>query len=384
MNEVARALLVYGYQPSGHSAAASAIAEAGRKAGLAFSSIEIAGDHHPGAGSAVARGYHALLRAAPGLYGAMYRGEWARTLLRAARSAYLGFGGARRLREGVRRSGAQAVVCPQAAVAAVLSAARARGELDIPVVSVLTDYGAHPFWADPPADLTLAPGPAAVEALAALGAPRARLRDTGIPISLAFSVLPSREEARRALALPLSAPVVLLSGGGKGLGGLDRAAAVLLAESPRARLLVLCGADDRLRASLSARREAGARLRAFGPQPSALVAAMMAASDLHLGKPGGLSSSESLAAGLPMVLTSPLPGQEEVNARHLRAAGAAIDGGSPERAARLAAALLHDGPVLARLRACAADAGRPGAAARAAGEIAALIGESAGRLRLAR
>lgn len=372
MNEASRALLVYGYQPSGHSAAASAIAEAGRKAGLLFSAIEIAGDHHPAAGLAVARGYHGLLRAAPGLYGAMYRGDWARSVLRAVRGAYLSLGGARRLRDGVRRSGASVVVCPQAAVAAVLSLARARGELDIPVVSVLTDYGAHPFWADPPADLILAPGPEAVEALAALGVPRRRLAATGIPVHPSFAEAPSRAEARRFLALPPAAPVALLTGGGKGLGGLDRAAAVLLAESPRAHVLVLCGANDRLRASLSARRDAGARLRAFGPQPPALVAAMMAASDVHIGKPGGLSSAESLASGLPMVLTSPLPGQEEANAAHLRAAGAAVEGGAPALAARRAADLLADPPSLRAMRAAALAAGRPDSAAAVVSMIAEL------------
>jgi len=380
LSEASRALLVYGYQPSGHSAAAFAIEETLRAKGVIVGRVEVAADHHPFLGQVAARGYHGLLRAAPGLYGDVYHSRWARTVLRTVRSAYLGLGGARRLRDGVRRSGASVVVCPQAAVAAVLSMARKRAMLDIPVVSVLTDYGVHPFWADPPADLILAPGPAAMASLEALGAPRGRLRDTGIPIGTAFSELPSRAEARRALALPPSAPVALLSGGGKGLGGLDRAAAVLLAESPRAHLLVLCGANDRLRASLSAQREAGSRLRAFGPQPSALVAAMMAASDLHLGKPGGLSAAESLAAGLPMVLTGPLPGQEEANARHLRAAGAAIDGGAPERAARLAAALLHDAPTLARLRAGAAEAGRPGAAARVAAEVTRLLAASRGGL----
>ena len=368
----ARALLVYGYRPSGHSAAATAIEEAGRKAGLLFSRVEIAADHHPAAGLGIARGYHGLLRAAPGLYGALYRGGWARSVLRAVRAAYLSLGGARGLREGVRRAGADVVVCPQAAVAAVLSMARKRAMLDVPVVSVLTDYGAHEFWADPPADLILAPSPQAAEALGSFGVPRRRLRVTGIPIDPAFASAPGRAEARRALALPPSAPVALLSGGGKGFGGLDRAAAALLAASPRAHLLVLCGANDRLRACLSARREAGGRLRAFGPQPPALVAAMMAAADVHLGKPGGLTSAESLASGLPMVLTSPLPGQEEANARHLLAAGAAIDGGGPARAARAAADLLREPSALGVLRAAAAAAGRPGAAAAAVAEIAEL------------
>ena len=122
----------------------------------------------------------------------------------------------------MRRSGAQVVVCPQATVAAVLSEARRRGELDIPVVSVLTDYGVHPFWADPPADLILAPDDTAVDALAALGVPRERLQSTGIPIHPAFQSRPSREEARRALALPSAAPVALLSGGERDLAHRSR------------------------------------------------------------------------------------------------------------------------------------------------------------------
>ncbi|MBI5247079.1 MAG: hypothetical protein HY923_07845 [Elusimicrobia bacterium] len=347
----ARGLVVYGYEPSGHSAAAFAIEEAGRKAGFFFSRVEIAGDHHPAAGLGVARAYHGLLRASPGLYGALYHGAWARTVLRAVRSAYLTLGGARRLREGVRRSGTAVVVCPQAAVAAVLSEARRRGELDIPVVSVLTDYGVHPFWADPPADLILAPTEDAASQLRRLGAPR--VVTSGIPVHPAFAAAPSREEARRILALPARAPVILMTGGAKGLGNLEREAERVFAASPLARLLVLCGANDRLRGLL----DGGKRVRAFGPQPPEFVATLMAAADVHIGKPGGLSAAESLASGLPMVLTGALPGQEEANARHLLAAGAAVEGGGAA-----AAALLEDRAQLAALRAAALSAGLPGAA----------------------
>ena len=372
MNKAAvRVLLVYGYEPSGHAAAASALEEAGRNAGFAVSRVEIAGDHHPAAGLAVARGYHGLLRACPGAWGALYRSDWARSVLRGARGAYLSLGGARRLREGVRRSGADVVVCPQAAVAAVLAAARMRGELNVPVVSVLTDYGAHPFWADPPADLLIAPTTAAAGELAALGAPLERVRVIGLPISAAFAAPPSRGEARRALALPTSAPVVLVSGGSKGLGGVDRTAAALLALSPRSFVLALCGANDRLRGALSARREAGSRLRVFGPQPPAMIAALLAAADLHAGKPGGMTSAESLALGVPMVVSRPLPGQEEANARLLLDAGAAVAGGSPEDAARRCAGLLADRGLLGRLAANARRAGRPDAAAEIAAELAA-------------
>ena len=372
MNKAAvRVLLVYGYEPSGHAAAAFSLEEAGRRAGLLVSRVEIAGDHHPAAGLAVARGYHGLLRACPGAWGALYRSDWARQALRGVRGAYLALGGAQGLRAGVRRAGADLVVCPQAAVAAVLCEARKRGELDVPVVSVLTDYGAHPFWADPPADLLFAPSRSAAAELASFGVPCERVRVAGLPIHPGFASPPSRAESRRALALPPSAPVILVSGGSKGLGGLDQTAVELLRACPRAVVLALCGVNDRLRRALSSRRETGARLRVFGPQPPAMVAALLAAADLHAGKPGGLTSAESLAVGTPMVLSRPLPGQEEANARHLLAAGAAAAGGSPAETARRCEEILEDRGRLAVLASNALRAGRPRAAEKIAAELAA-------------
>jgi processive 1,2-diacylglycerol beta-glucosyltransferase len=50
----------------------------------------------------------------------------------------------------------------------------------------------------------------------------------------------------------------------------------------------------------------------------------MAASDLVVGKPGGLTTSEALARGLVMVIVNPIPGQEERNSDHLLEEGAAI------------------------------------------------------------
>ncbi|MBI3565587.1 MAG: hypothetical protein HY079_10360, partial [Elusimicrobia bacterium] len=343
MNEAAaRALLVYGYEPSGHAAAASALEEALRARGLLVDRVEVAGDHHPAAGQAVARGYHALLRAFPGLWGALYGSGTARAALSAVRRSYLRLGGARRLADGGARRAPDVVVCPQASVAAVFAEARRRGHLRVPLVGVLTDYGAHPFWAAPAADLIVAPSPAAAAELRRLGVPAERVHDCGVPIHAAFAAAPPRARARAELRLPPSAPVVLVGGGSKGLGALDRAVAELLRGSPRAAVLALCGGNDRLRRSLSARREAGGRLRVFGPQPPSFVASLLAAADLHVGKPGGMTAAETLAVGVPMILARPLPGQEEANARHLLAAGAAAYGGTPAACARAAALLLAD------------------------------------------
>lgn len=54
------------------------------------------------------------------------------------------------------------------------------------------------------------------------------------------------------------------------------------------------------------------------------VARLMACSDIAITKPGGLTVSECLAMGLPMILNAPVPGQEERNADYLLEQGAAL------------------------------------------------------------
>ena len=47
------------------------------------------------------------------------------------------------------------------------------------------------------------------------------------------------------------------------------------------------------------------------------VPELMSISDLVVTKPGGLTTTESLASGLPIVVINPIPGQEEENATYL-------------------------------------------------------------------
>ena len=98
----------------------------------------------------------------------------------------------------------------------------------------------------------------------------------------------------------------------------------------------------------------------------------MAASDLVVGKPGGLTTSEALARGLAFVIVNPIPGQEERNSDHLLEEGAAI------RCNNLPVARLQDRPPARRPRAVRRHArhalrlARP----RAAFDVAARLSES--------
>jgi len=95
----------------------------------------------------------------------------------------------------------------------------------------------------------------------------------------------------------------------------------------------------------------------------------MLASDVLLTKPGGLTTSEALSAELPMILVTPLPGQEERNARYLAQSGAALRLPRNGDLAGAVSALLHDPDRAARLRRAAARLRTPNAAATIADRI---------------
>jgi processive 1,2-diacylglycerol beta-glucosyltransferase len=88
----------------------------------------------------------------------------------------------------------------------------------------------------------------------------------------------------------------------------------------------------------------------------------MKVSDLFIGKPGGLTTAESLACGLPMAIFSPIPGQEQRNSDHLLEDGVAIKCNELTTLDFKIDRLLDDPAHLEAMRARALKLGRPHAA----------------------
>jgi processive 1,2-diacylglycerol beta-glucosyltransferase len=85
--------------------------------------------------------------------------------------------------------------------------------------------------------------------------------------------------------------------------------------------------------------------------------------DLFIGKPGGLTTAEALACGLPMIIVAPIPGQEERNSDHLLENGIALKCNEFTTLAYKIDGLLDHPERLAAMRAKATAYGRPHAAA---------------------
>jgi len=246
----------------------------------------------------------------------------------------------------------------------VLSWAKADGMLRSPLMVCVTDQHPHGTWLTPHADLTLVASAEARGLVVQRGLSEQRVMVSGIAINPRHAGTMNRQEARRMLQVPPEKPLILLVGGGLGLGGMGEVARQILGSSLQAHLVVLCGKNEGLRRELEewagGRGEGGPSCQVLGF--STQMPEWMSAADVMIGKPGGLTTSEACAWGLPMVLVRPIPGQEERNARRLVECGAAILAQNEREAATSAMGLVSDAGRLASMRACAKTLGVPHAA----------------------
>ena len=193
---------------------------------------------------------------------------------------------------------------------------------------VLTDYVPHPMGVPDNLDLYIVADDAAAETVERIGVPGERIHPTGIPIDPAFEVPADVPGVRKdVLGFPEDGeddlPLVIVMGGGLGGGHLENVVTSLLEASAAMHLVVLCGSNakncERLRAIAQARGRS-ATLLSFTDR----VRDLLAASQVLVTKPGGMSCTESLASGLPQVLFNPIPGQEEDNAAAMVRYGAGV------------------------------------------------------------
>ena len=236
-------------------------------------------------------------------------------------------------------------VCMHVFAALTLTRLRRKGRLDLPILGVNTDYCLHPYWEDCPGlDRLVIPTAELTEEIAARGVPRETLLPLGIPIRNAELYRVSREEARRRLGLP-EGKLVLLMGGSMGYGHIFSTALALRKQALNT--VCVCGRNRLLRQKLLPFRNERLQVLGFTRE----LPLYMRAADLAVTKPGGLSLTELAAAGVPAILTRPIPGHEERNLRLWTRLGAAAEGcGSGEATAALALEILGDGERLSRMR----------------------------------
>lgn len=365
-----RLLFVYGFEPSGHASAALAVEALARERGLETIRVNVS-EHHPFLGPAVARLYLAIVQRFPGFWRFVYDNEPIAAVAHNWRKLYLMVNGGR-LRRKLAELRPDVIVCTHAPPLGALALEKERGLLSCPLVGVITDLRVHTYWIRPGADLYLAPNEEAAKALREHGVDEDEAVVTGIPIHPTFLRPAAKEAARARLGLPAGGPVLLLSGGSRGLGRIQAMAGAILSRLPDARALVVTGNNGALLRALRARYRSDRRVWVYPALDAERMKELMCAADALVGKAGGLTISESLALGLPLLLFDPLPGQETRNADYLCARGAALQAESLSDLAAKAAELLEPSRREAAARAALALA-KPDSAQRALEAVLSLV-----------
>lgn len=264
----------------------------------------------------------------------------------------------------------EAVACTHPFPLGVMSVLRKRGHFDRPLIGVITDYSVHPFWLFGNVDRYCVAAPPLREELLRRGVPAGRVEVTGIPILPKEAGNLSRAEARARWGFTPGRPLVLVMGGGLGLGPLEGAVKAL-ADLQNIQVAVVAGKNEKLAARLSALETRGPRVRVFGYLEH--VDELMDAADLIVTKPGGLTSAEALARGLPIVVLDPIPGQEERNTEFLLRQGVAVRVKGKNALTGTVSELLRDRRQLGTMQKAALALGRPDAALAVARGILAAI-----------
>lgn len=314
---------------AGHVVAGAELARRLAARGAAVSTLDLIADV-PGAGARLRATYRFLLAHAPWLYDAAMR-FWSRHPAPLERVTAVGdrpFAAA--IARAVTTCAPDVVVSTFNLGSQCLRRMRVRGRLAVPVVTVVTDPGAHPYWLGSPDDLHVAYLARTVGDLRDLGARAEVVRPLVRP---RFDEPPGRDAARSAVGV--AGRVVVVSAGSWAAGEV-RATVDALGGDPGTTVVVLCGHDDRLRRSLSGR--AGVLPLGWVEE----VEIWLAAADVVVDNAGGLTCWEALTVGSPVVLYRPLPGHGRLNARVLAQEGLAAPAAGPQglraavRAARVA------------------------------------------------
>lgn len=245
--------------------------------------------------------------------------------------------------------------------AKIIAGLRRDGRLDVPQVTVTTDFETHRLWVNELCEHYFTATEEGARYLESFGVPAGKVTATGIPINPVFAVPKDRSELLRKYGLAGDRPVVLQLAGGFGVGPIGKIHQALLDVEPPLELITVCGRNEDARCGVE-EIECPPRHRRHVLGFTKEMDELMAVADLVVSKPGGLTTSEALARGAAMVIVNPIPGQESRNSDFLLENGAAIKANNVATLGYKVGALLASPERLQRLRANATSLGRPRAA----------------------
>ena len=266
------------------------------------------------------------------------------------------------------------ILCTHFMPAGVVSWLIGNGKLDARLGIVVTDFHFHAFWITRAFNWYFVAQEEDKIHMEALGLPSDRIEVTGIPVEPAFAHEVDAAAVLTRHGLQPDRPTLLVAGGALGLSPATAVVRQLLQLKANFQAIIVCGRNQEMQdevSALVADRPGDFCVLGYTPE----MPDLMGAATILLSKPGGMTTAEALARGLPMVVLDPIGGQEERNSDVLLEAGAALKCTEVTLVTHKLQRILNDPERLRRMRESARALGRPNAAA----DIARIALETSGR-----
>ncbi|WP_409344120.1 MGDG synthase family glycosyltransferase [Paenibacillus sp. MBLB4367] len=305
---------------SGHTQAAHAISDGLRQlsSGIMTRVMELGAFQHPTIAPLIFSAYRKTVTSQPKLYGMLYRHQYKKSLNRVLQMALHRIFYARTANI-IRQLRPDMIVCTHPFPNVVVSRLKRSG-LSVPLCTVITDYDAHGTWISQSVNQYLVSTDSVKAKLIGRGVPAQQIVVTGIPIHPNFwETDPNKEEIRARFGLK-EMPTALIMGGGWGLINNEELLHYATRWRDKIQLIFCMGSNEKARQKLAEDerfKHPNVHLLGFTKE----IDKLMDVSDLLITKPGGMTCTEGMAKGIPMLFYSPIPGQEEENCHYFIANG---------------------------------------------------------------
>lgn len=261
----------------------------------------------------------------------------------------------------VREFRPDVILCTHFMPAGVISWLIANGKLDARLGVVITDFHFHAFWITRAFNWYFVAQEDDKIHMEALGLPSDRIEVTGIPVEPEFGNVVDSKAVLERHGLQPGRPTILVAGGALGMSPATAVVRQLLQLERDFQAIIVCGKNEEMQNEIvNLLKDRPGDFRVFGYTRD--MADFMSVATILLSKPGGMTTAEAVACGLPMMILDPIGGQEERNSDVLLEAGAAVKCTEVTLVAHKLRRLLDDPARLEEMSRNARRLGRPNAA----------------------
>lgn len=306
----------------GHHQAANVLIEYLRDKGVNCKMIDTFEYINPILSESIAKGYLISTKFTPAIYGKFYRladkeeggesGEF--SMIRLTNSIL-----SKKLINLLTDYNPDVIVCTHVFPAQIVTQIRQK-RIYHKTIGIITDFTVHPFWEETDIDYYITASDQLDYQVMKKGIDGSKIVAMGIPINRKFATKMSSKDARTLLGIENKTTVLVMSGS-MGYGDVVENIMRLDRMDMDFQIISVCGNNKSLKTQIDD-LEIRKKIYNFGFVDN--IDVLMDAADCIITKPGGLTSSEALAKGIPMILSHPIPGQEDRNVEFLVNNGVAM------------------------------------------------------------